>query len=95
MHWKQELKEFLIARPYRPRSIDVAIRRVMKIPREEALKKVEKKDNERPVFVLTYNPTLPSLAKILKKHWKVMIKDPYLKRVFQHLQWLPTEELRT
>ena len=43
---------------------------------------MEKKENERPVFVLTYNPALPSFSKILKKHWKVMIKDPYLKKVF-------------
>ena len=50
--------------------------------REEALKKVPKKENERPVFVLTYNPALPSVSKILKKHWKVMSSDPYLKTVF-------------
>ena len=77
-----ELKEFLETRSYRPRCIDDAINRVLNIPREEALKKVERKENERPVFVITYNPALPSLTQILKKHWKVMIKDPYLKEVF-------------
>ena len=43
---------------------------------------MERKENDRPVFVITYNPALPSLSQILKKHWKVMIKDPYLKEVF-------------
>lgn len=50
--------------------------------REEALKKVKKKENDRPVFVVTYNPALPSISGILKKHWRVLSKDPYLKTVF-------------
>ena len=54
----------------------------MQIPREIALQKVKKNDNERPVFVITYNPALPSLAQIMKKHWKVMVNDLYLKKVF-------------
>ena len=77
-----ELKELLVSRSYRPKSIDDAINKVMKIPREEALKKVERKENERPVFIISYNPALPSLTQILKRHWKVMSKDPYLKKVF-------------
>ena len=52
----------------------------MQIPREKALEKVKKKDNERPVFVITYNPALTSLAQIMKKHWKVMVNDPYPKK---------------
>ena len=77
-----ELREFLISRSYRPKSIDDSISRILKIPRDEALNKVERMENDRPVFVITYNPALPSLSQILKKHWKVMIKDPYLKEVF-------------
>ena len=77
-----ELKELLVSRSYRPKSIDDAMNKVRKIPREEALKKVKRKENERPVFILTYNPALPSLSQILKRNWKVMTKDPYLKKVF-------------
>ena len=77
-----ELKELLVSRSYRPKSIDDAITRVLKIPREEALKKIERKENERPVFIISYNPALPSLTQILKRHWKVMTKDPYLMEVF-------------
>ena len=78
-----ELKNLLISREYREKSIDDAISRVMKISRREAIKKVEKQKNERPVFVLTYNPALPSVSHIIQKHWRVMKSDPYLRKVFQ------------
>ena len=55
--------------------IQAEINRILKITRDEALKKVERMENDRPVFVITYNPALPSLSQILKKRWKVMIKD--------------------
>ena len=77
-----ELKKFLISRSYRARSVEDAIQKIMKIPRETALKKVDRKENERPVFIITYNPALPSVAKIVNKHWKVMTADPYLKELF-------------
>ena len=50
--------------------------------REEALQEQPKKKMDRTVFVVSYNPALPSVSKILKKHWGVMVKDPYLKKVF-------------
>ena len=77
-----ELKSLLISREYREKSVEDAISRVLKISRGEAIKKVEKVKNERPVFVLTYNPALPSVSQTLQKHWRVMMTDPYLKKVF-------------
>ena len=78
-----ELKDFLISRGYRPKIIDAAILKASQIPRNEAIKKktTEKKE-DRTVFVLTYHPALPSLTKILSKHWRTMTKDPHLKKVF-------------
>ena len=78
----EELKELLISREYRKNSVEDAISRVLNLSRKESLKKVEKRNNERPVFVLTYNPALPSVSHVLKKHWRVMMSDPYLKKVF-------------
>jgi len=78
----KRLKNLRISREYREKSIDEAISRVLKISRREAIKKVEKQKNERPVFVLTYNPALPSVSHIIKKHWRVMKSDPYLRKVF-------------
>jgi hypothetical protein len=49
--------------------------------RREAIKKVEKVKIDRPVFVLTYNPALPSLSQTLQKHRRIRMTDPYLKKV--------------
>ena len=46
-----ELKELLISREYREKCVDDAIAKVQKISRRDALKKVKRKKNERPVFV--------------------------------------------
>ena len=79
-----ELKKMLLERDYKPGLIDAVIEKAKAIPRSEALKKVEnKKDNKRPVFVITYDPRLPSITNIVHKHWRTMTKDPYLKQVFE------------
>ena len=79
-----ELKDMLLTRDY-PRSlINAAVTRALEIPRQEALKKVVRENNsKRPIFVVTFDPRLPSLQKIMKKHWRTMItNDPHLKEVF-------------
>ena len=53
----------------------MAISKAMAILREEALKRVVKAKNERPILVLTYNPALPSVAGIIRKHWKMLSFD--------------------
>ena len=58
----EELKILLFSREYREKSIEDAISRVLNISRKEAIKKVEKRKNQRPVFVLTFNPALPSVS---------------------------------
>ena len=79
-----ELKNLLLERNYRPGVINAAIERAKKIPRVEALKKVESENkNKRPVFVITYDPRLPSITGIVQKHWRTMVKDPYLRQVFE------------
>ena len=78
----EELKQLLLTRDYREKSIQDAINKVLNMSRDEALKEQTKKKTDRTVFVVTYNPALPSVSKILKKHWGVMVKDPYLKKVF-------------
>ena len=64
--------------------VNEAIQRVLNMDREEALKYRQKEENQRTIFVTTYNPALPSVSNILQKHWRVMIQDPYLKKVFPH-----------
>ena len=80
-----ELKSLLKARGYSDRSIDSAIERALKIPRDPALKWVNKeRENKRPVMAVTYDPRLPSIPPIMAKHWRSMIvQDQYLKDVFE------------
>ena len=78
-----ELKVMLLERNYKPKLIEAAIAKAKSIPRMEAIKKVEiEKQKRRPVFVVTFDPRLPSISSIVQKHWRTMTKDPYLKQVF-------------
>ena len=78
-----ELENKLISRQYKPKIINEAFERIRKIPREEALKRVEKTQNEREVFPITFHPGMPSISKIVQKHHKVMISQSnILKRCF-------------
>ena len=53
------------------------------VPRVEALKRVERQPTKRKCFVTEYHPSLPSMAKILRKHWSVMVeRDGRLKECF-------------
>ena len=79
----EELRQDLISRGYLPKIIHDALQRVIKIPREVALQKVNKKENNRESFVSTYHPCIPSLSKIVRKHHSVMIEsDPQMERCF-------------
>ena len=78
----QELREMLISRYYRPKSVDNAILKVKLMDREMALQKVEKKKNDRITFALRYYPQLPPISQILHRHWRAMTIDPEMKKIF-------------
>ncbi len=48
----------------------------------EALKKVNKKPNDRVICALTFNPKLPSVSNIIDKHWKTMTTDTKMLKMF-------------
>ena len=78
----EELKALLLSREYKPKSVDAAISKARQIPRELALKKVVKSlESKRPVFVINYDPRLPSITGILRKHWRTMTQDPRLAEI--------------
>ena len=79
-----ELKDMLLARNYKPGVVNAAVEKARKIPRLEALQKVEKESSQqRPVFVVLYDPRLPSITNIVRKHWRSMVtRDPNMKEVF-------------
>ena len=80
----EELKQLLLSRNYRNNIINVAIEKAKNIPRVEALKKVEKaKATHRPVFVVQYDPRLPSITSIVRRHWRSMVnQDPQMRDIF-------------
>ena len=78
----EELKVMLLSRKYNKKVINDAIKKALEIDREEALKKVERKPTDRVTCAVTYNPKLPSLSGIIKKHWKTMTLDPKLSKIF-------------
>ena len=70
----EELKEMLLARDYKLNIINECIRKARAMPRTEALKDVEKEIGPpRPVFVVLYDPRMPSISGIVKKHWRSMV----------------------
>ena len=78
-----ELKELLWERNYKPKVINSAIEKARSITREKALEKVMKnKTTNRPVFAIEFDPRLPSIPNIIRKHWRTMTADPYLAEVF-------------
>ena len=80
----EELRELLLSRDYNPHIVQGALNRALSIPRQQALQKVDPTPNDRVVFVLDFHPALPSISSILRKSWKVMVKDPFMKNVFKN-----------
>ena len=79
-----ELKDMLVARNYKKSIINAAIEKALKVPRSVAIKKVIRTpDPDKVVFVITYHPSLPSISKIVQKHYRTMIQsDPLMKETF-------------
>ena len=77
-----ELEDLLLSRQYNVKIVRQALERAKLVPREEALKRVEKGQSERVVFALEYHPALPDIKKILHRDWVAMTKDPCLKQAF-------------
>ena len=79
----EELRKDLMSRSYNTKVVSSAFDRVCLIKREDALKRVSREASKREPFVLTYHPALPSVSKMVRKHWKVMVDgSTILKRCF-------------
>ena len=78
----EELKIMLLSRNYNKNVINAALSKAKTLDRSEILKRRQHRKNERVVLALTFNPKLPSVSKIIKKHWITMTQDPLMKKVF-------------
>ena len=93
-HRLSELKtDFLLPRKYNSKVVDAQFNRVRILPgvnyqerREGALKKKEKNNNiqqKRIIAPMDFNPVLPNISQVFRKHYKSMIfKKPELINTF-------------
>jgi hypothetical protein len=77
-----ELRQMLISMNNNKKVVENAISKVQNLDRANVLTKVDRKTNKRVVLALTYSPKLPSVPKIIKKHWRTMTKDQKMKKIF-------------
>jgi hypothetical protein len=82
----KELEAMLISRQYKKNIVKEAIEKASKLDRLEVIKKVERKSTDRVVLAVTSHPKLPSLSKIIKKHWRTMIKTQLQKKLSHYHQ---------
>ena len=77
-----EYKNYLLARDYKPSLVDEQFKKISKISREDARKSKPKTNQVNKIkFVTKYNPRLPKIDGIIKKHISVLHSDYALKTV--------------
>lgn len=82
-HLISQFKKRLILRGYSESEIDSVISQTETVVRQDLLKNNKTKSNRPPsVLVTNYNPAVQKLGKILRKHWKVILKDKECKEIF-------------
>ena len=79
-----ELSEMLLSREYPNSVVRSAIQRAKELSRDQALKISAKPSRQsRPIFGVSFDPRIPNLSNITRKHWRSMTTtDNYLKDVF-------------
>ena len=77
-----EMKEDFIRRGYHEREVVTQIQKAKELPRETALTSKPKQPLSRIPLVLTFNPTLPPIMDVIKKHWNVLQSNPNLREIF-------------
>ena len=78
-----EYKQYLIARDYKPSLVNKQFQKVSKITRTEARAKRPKNNQVSKIkFLATYNPSLPKLDRIIRKHHPLLHSDDSLKKLF-------------
>jgi peptide-methionine (R)-S-oxide reductase len=70
-----ELEEMQLSRHYNKNIIKESIEKASNLDQMEIIKKVDRTKADRVVLSLTYNPKLPSVSNIIKKHWQTLSRD--------------------
>ena len=78
-----EYKHYLIAREYKSSVVEKQFRKISKSPKAVTRQiKLNQKTNDRILFATTYNPVLPNMRGLIKKHLPVLHSDGDLKNIF-------------
>lgn len=77
-----KLKDLLLSRGYRIKSIENSFSKVIDMDRRLALQKKVKKKVDRVALPLPFDPRLPHVSSIVYRFWKVMTQNPRLKKIF-------------
>jgi hypothetical protein len=78
----EELRQMLLSRKCNTKVINNAKEKVKNIDRKTALVKVTKTETKRVVLAMTYNPKLPSVTQIIRKHWRTLTKDQKMLKIY-------------
>jgi hypothetical protein len=78
----EEYKGYLIDQGYPAELVSREFSRAVSIPRNDLLKAKVKNSKKIFPFVLTYNPNLPSINGLIKKHFHLLLSCPKLRELF-------------
>ena len=82
----EELIKHLIKRGYSRKILQRDANRVRAIPRHETLQSQEQKTTkaDRTPFVISFNPALPKISSVVKKHITILQSSTNCKNAFPH-----------
>ena len=79
-----ELQDLLKERCYKNSIIEDAFKRARQIPRQEAIKRVTyNRTSKKVTFVIPFDPRLPKISIIVKKHFELMKRDSQCAKIFE------------
>ena len=80
-----QLTTYLLKRGYKRNFVTKQIQRAANIPRRLALQTKEMNKPTRVPFITTFNPSLPHIFNIIKKHYHLLCSSDRCKKVFPNL----------
>ena len=80
-----QLTTYLLKRGYNRNFVNKQVRRAAYIPRQLTLQTKDINKPKRIPFITTFNPSLPHISHMIKKHFNLLLSSNRCKSVFQHL----------
>ena len=82
-HWSEEYKNYIIERDYHPGLVDKQFQKAKRTLTHNTRKKnTKRKELSKVNFITNFNPALPIIEDLIKKHIQYLHSDAILKNVF-------------